>query len=295
MAKANDTAVITSLVFKGNVTMDKKILKKPLQLNLRKFVSPKFSELEFITTDNTGYFELLPEKITSEPERKFELSVHNDRQEEYTVLVTDPYKKMSKSLAASLLFEDYSPRSYAQNSQAFVLKNGEVVKVLKSVVVTSKKDNSFFNISKPGPNVCGDYVCLNGILNCTNHPNDRYEPIVGRSYGVRNFGGSSTVTRETYYGCTALTQQAKNEYLFSMNGIYNRKEYYVTDLTKVDAGDPQYLSTLYWNYSVLTNANGEATVTFYTSDIEGKFRIVVQGITKDNVVYGEQFFEVKAR
>jgi hypothetical protein len=50
---------------------------------------------------------------------------------------------------------------------------------------------------------------------------------------------------------------------------------------------------LYWNYCALTNANGELELSFYTSDIPGKFRIVVQGIAKELVLYGEQFFEVR--
>jgi hypothetical protein len=283
---------VTSLGFKGKVMLYKKVLKKPVQLNLRKFVTAKLSELDIIATDSVGRFEIAPEKIITEPERKFEVSVHNDRQEEYTVTVDNPYKAMNRSLAASLVFPDYSPRSFAQSTQAFVLKAGQVAKTLKTVVVTSQKDNRWYSSPKAGTNVCGDYVCMNNILNCTNHPNDRYEPVVGRTYGTRSFG-SSTVTQTVYYGCTALTQQAKNEYLFSMEGIYNNKEFYVTDLTKADIADPQFLSTLYWNYSVLTNANGEAELTFYTGDIPGKFRIVVQGVTTGNVVYGEQFFEVK--
>jgi hypothetical protein len=292
MAKAgNASPVYTSLQFKGKITLNKKLLKKPVLLNLKNFITPKFSELAFINTDSMGNFELLPEKIISQPETKFEITVRNDRQEEYAVTVTDPYKAMNKKLAASLTFPDYSARSFAQSSQAFVLKPGEAAKTLKTVVVAAKKDNSFFNARKPGANACGDYVCLNGILNCTNHPNDQYQPEVGRMYGNR-FGGT-TVVQMMYYGCTALTGPVNNDYKFSMQGIYNKKEFYVTDLKKADATDPQYLSTLYWNYSLLTNVDGEADLFFYTGDITGKFRIVVQGVAKNYVLYGEQFFEVR--
>jgi hypothetical protein len=281
-------AVIDSLQFKGKITINKKALKRPVLLNLKNFVTPKFSELQLINTDSTGKFELLPEKIVGEPDRKFEITVRSDRQEEYAVAVNDPYAAMNKNLAASLLFPDYSPRSFAQSSQAFVLKKGEVVKTLKTVVVKATKDDRTYLV-QPGTNACGDYVCMNGILNCTNHPNDRYQPVVGRTYGTR-YGAGSAVTPMRYDGCLALTN---SEYKFSMQGIYKQKEFYVTDLTKADISDAQYLSTLYWNYSALTNANGELELSFYTSDIAGKFRIVVQGITKDLVLYGEQFFEVR--
>jgi len=34
---------------------------------------------------------------------------------------------------------------------------------------------------------------------------------------------------------------------------------------------------------------------FYTGDITGRFRVVVQGVTSRDVVYAEHFFEVKDR
>ena len=71
--------VIDSLQFKGKITINKKALKKPVVLNLKNFVTPKFSELQLINTDSTGNFKLLAEKISSEPDRKFEITVRNDR------------------------------------------------------------------------------------------------------------------------------------------------------------------------------------------------------------------------
>lgn len=289
-----DTAVFSSLIFTGKVILNNKKLKRPVQLSLKKFISPKLSELEYLSTDSTGNFELSAGKITSEPERKFEVSVNNERKEEYTVTVTDPYKNLNKTLAASLAFPDHTIRSFAQSSQAFVLKNGEVAKTLKTVVITSKKDERLFFSRTPGTNICGDYVCMSGILNCTNHPNDRYEPVAGRSYGSRAFAGG-TVTSMVYYGCAALAQPENNEYRFTMEGIYYKKEFYVADLTKADISDPQYLSTLYWNYAVTTDKNGEAELSFYTGDIPGKFRIVVQGVAIGNVVYGEYYFDVSGQ
>ena len=145
------------------------------------------------------------------------------------------------TLAASLFFPDYNQRGFAQSSQQFVFKNDEVVKTLKAVTVVAKKDDQWYGA--PGPNICGDYVCLYNILNCTNHVNYGYQPVVGASYTVRQFGGNTT-SRVVYRGCTDLAIQEKKEYLFAMEGIYSAKEFYVADLSKTDLSDPQYLSTL---------------------------------------------------
>ncbi len=62
------------------------------------------------------------------------------------------------------------------------------------------------------------------------------------------------------------------------------------DVTKID-----YRSLLYWNPSVITHSNtGTTTVSFYASDLTGKFHIVVEGITeKGTPVRAELFIFVE--
>jgi uncharacterized protein YfaS (alpha-2-macroglobulin family) len=70
-------------------------------------------------------------------------------------------------------------------------------------------------------------------------------------------------------------------------------EFYVEDLSKKEVSGPQYLSTIFWKHAIVTDEKGEASVEFYTGDITGRFRIVVQGITDNDVIYGDRFFEVE--
>ena len=60
-----------------------------------------------------------------------------------------------------------------------------------------------------------------------------------------------------------------------------------------DKLEPAFVSTLYWNHGVLLNSKDQE-FTFYTGDITGKFRIVVQGMSNTDLIYGQQFFEVKS-
>jgi hypothetical protein len=62
-----------------------------------------------------------------------------------------------------------------------------------------------------------------------------------------------------------------------------------------DPQEPAFFSTIYWNYGLILNGNKEANLEFYTSDITGKFRVVVQGITNNDVIYGEHYFDVKPK
>jgi len=51
---------------------------------------------------------------------------------------------------------------------------------------------------------------------------------------------------------------------------------------------------LNWSPNIYTNKKGKISTSFYTSDITGKYAIVVQGITKEGQpVYQEKIFTVK--
>ncbi len=56
---------------------------------------------------------------------------------------------------------------------------------------------------------------------------------------------------------------------------------------------PDTRNLLYWSPSVSTDKDGKGQIQFYTSDITGKYRVVIQGITKEGVPgYSSTTFEV---
>ncbi|HEY0770895.1 MAG TPA: hypothetical protein VGD31_11225, partial [Sphingobacteriaceae bacterium] len=59
---------------------------------------------------------------------------------------------------------------------------------------------------------------------------------------------------------------------------------------------PDLRSSLYWNPTVQLDATGEATFTFYTSDVTGEYLLQVEGLTNDgNPFYAEKPFVVEFR
>lgn len=57
---------------------------------------------------------------------------------------------------------------------------------------------------------------------------------------------------------------------------------------------PEIRSTLYWNPDIITDDQGEATISFYTADNTGTFSLHLDGMThKGEPVFGEETFEVK--
>jgi hypothetical protein len=276
-----------SLTFTGYVLKNNKPLKKPIQVIATNVIDSKISALDGLTTDSTGKF-MLPMNMIENLSSKgvIKLAVLNEDKHLYKIVLNDPYKALNSKLASLLQLENNRLFTASQSSRADVLPSGEVAKKMAVVVIKTKKDNSIY--WSKGANVCGDYGCLYKLLNCLNHPpgtNGTHAPIVGGRYMV--FG------RETiYYGCSELWKGKNKDYEVTIDGIRVPMEFYVDDLSKKELSDPQYLSTIYWNHAVVTDSNGEASMEFYTGDIVGRFRIVLQGITENDVVYGEQFFEV---
>jgi hypothetical protein len=57
---------------------------------------------------------------------------------------------------------------------------------------------------------------------------------------------------------------------------------------------PDYRHTLYWNPFVKPENDKSATVSFYTSDLNGEFEIIVEGITSEGkMLCGYSRFQVK--
>jgi MG2 domain. len=100
----------------------------------------------------------------------------------------------------------------------------------------------------------------------------KYEP---REDGVWHVADEKTVEyRGPYYS---------DEELLRMNniqrekGYYGKREFYQPDEFDLLSSVPDSRNTLLWDPGVVTGENGEATVSFYCSDINNKFMVHVEG------------------
>ncbi|MDR0231117.1 MAG: hypothetical protein LBI82_03245 [Dysgonamonadaceae bacterium] len=113
------------------------------------------------------------------------------------------------------------------------------------------------------------------------------------------FGGKdfecivSFITRE---GNLPLFQLSGESQLFSYDypspsPVFDMPDY-STDLVK-NSRKPDFRHTLYWNPFVATNGQS-ANLSFYTSDLSGEFKVVVEGINANGeIIRGVSYFQVK--
>lgn len=276
--KPSDTIkTMDSLLITGVVKKNKKPPIVPINLAV------KVDSL-FVTFDTSakGDFNLnIPELIT-EYGKKVYLFVNDEKKERFDIQIDDPFGQMSKNLSKTETSSIQLEPLIIANNADLVLKNNERAIQLREVTIKNANDKSFYY--SRGANACGDYVCLNSILNCSNHFNDpqNRQPVAGITYK-----GSES----PYLECTKTNITSK--YFVEVAGIRYHKEFYLNDYK--DPLEPAFFSTIYWNYGTTIDPKKETELSFYTSDITGKFKVVIQGVTGDDVVYTENKFEVKQK
>lgn len=137
---------------------------------------------------------------------------------------------------------------------------------------------------------------INKIMSFDPHQVKSVE-VMNRKYylGVSAFEG--IVSYRTYRGDLGGFQPDVRSLIMSYDGLQLQREFfsphYETSLQR-ESTLPDTRNLLYWGPSVITDQEGKGQIHFYTSDITGKYRVVVQGITKGGIPgYSSTTFEVR--
>jgi len=253
------------------------------------YCGDKESEKTFIEVNSKGYYKVLPEAMQ-----------HNQRGYVYFKLlynkdnigvrrISDPgYERLKRQLSdKNFIYELPGMQVKKEPVKAQRLKIARNVNQLKEVVLTArvKKTRRFADKymgtldSLAAPT---DYVCHLNVLNCRNHSINGRRPVEGEIYKDPLTDMKMAPYRYPKYTEDELLEK------FSMTrikGYYPPTEFYspVYDKEIIDNTD-DFRNTLFWKPDLITSANGTAEVEFFTSDINSKFRVVVEGVTADGLL-----------
>ena len=121
--------------------------------------------------------------------------------------------------------------------------------------------------------------------------------IVDRMYFLGNLTYYGIMNFTTYTGKMEGYDLDPQAVVLDFKGLQSQREFITPDYTvkdQVNTRLPDFRHLLFWSPDVNTNEKGKNELSFFTSDIPGKYVIVVQGITKDGKTgYQEQTIEVK--
>jgi hypothetical protein len=162
---------------------------------------------------------------------------------------------------------------------------------LSEVKIVSQQELDQLTIDKLNrdydPN-CGDYVCKFGILNCKAHVLEGSRPVIGEQYALR---GKGVIV---YTKCVGSGYQKPSNNIL-LPGVNLPRNFPAPDYGKESLSTPEVMSTLFWRPNIFTDKNGNAELQFYTSDLSGSHKIILQGveIVTSKGIYARAGFTVR--
>jgi hypothetical protein len=266
------TATVQKDCDAGDVYLRDRKSKKPVDIMI---MSGK--NIYSMATDAAGHFELPAEALRMNDGEKATIAVvKSSSAQDYTLTLYNKCAAVDTALAGVWYPDAGFPKAELSVQEQQYLK-----KAMKAVVVTAKKYDNFAAGVFQSTN-CNDWICMYNILNCPNHPSG-IRPVDG---GVYTYHGQQV----TYHACKGGEQDAS--YVKQVKGTYYPKEFYVADYEKFNPTEPETMTTVFWNYAILTDEQGEATIHFSTNDLNGRFACVLQGYTTAGAISAKTFFKV---
>ena len=228
-------------------------------------------------TDSDGHFTIPHNTITSKGGDKIILSVITKKsQEDYSIILQNTYDSVNNALASTWWYSQHVTKDNTTFEESEKLKPFNSLKAIKGIVIKGKSSQDDLTPSSDAP--CYDWVCQFGALNCPAH-HFGTKPIIGKNYQYippAKHPGNIIIIK--YRGCIL-----HNPYPFinEINAIHIAEDSYSTDTTNTNSLKPSMLSTQYWSPIVLTDENGDATITLTSNDRKGPYYNIIQGISSE--------------
>ena len=212
--------------------------------------------------------------------------------------LNDPFEIINKNMASYEFIYPIPGLERENENLSDSISPGKGLINIKPVTIRSRKQNIIrgkYMGALDSIASASDYVCPYGVLNCPRHPPDAPEvivpgaghynpkPVPGKQYLVVYLYGTPG---EYYRPITYRLHRYSEEELLKLNNYsrvkayYGRHEFYQPDYDKemTDPKIPDYRNTLLWAPSVITDKNGEATLSFFCSDINTDFSGRIEGV-----------------
>lgn len=250
---------------------------KPEKFKLRQLVFTSKERAVQVDINNEGRFSILPQELITD--RGIEWRIPYDKNSEtfYTLKINNYATQFDNRVrSGSALFMPAKFAGLSYNKPVPIKPSGNG-RLLREVVVKAK--GPYKNADSGFPR-CSGYICINSILNCPLHPNERGIPEEGQAYmayPIDNF---------IFYRCVT-----------SSAFVQRPKVFPAIDFTKEQLPEPVFETTLYWNPNIDTDPEGKANFSFFSNNLDGDFLIIVQGIesSKGIPLYGKGGFKVEQK
>jgi hypothetical protein len=286
-------------------------VKRKKEKSLEQFilVSDVNDNSQWIETDSTGYFAIDAGIMKNLQRGYLYLKPLLSKEFKPELNIEDPFSSINKIRPVKETFyplANRNDRPKEETARPPVIRLDSVI-ALDEIVVTAKaqrpfRDKYMGHLDSLAQKDFGPWVCEHGWLEnylpgYTHHhdptycpwPNDAGKhslPVIGKTYYImkaKYYDNHRFDVEDEKY----ITYQGPNysdEELLKMNnlwrvkGYYSTPEFYQPDDMEIFSSLPDARNTLLWAPSIITDEKGEATVSFYSSDINTGFTGRIEGV-----------------
>lgn len=245
-----------------------------------------------ISTDSAGRFFLDPAILASG--NRLYIKYPGQGRQPFTMTIADPFTAIAAAEKNKTVYYPPSLKRIQAPDTAVIFNRFS--KTLAGVEISARgakttwpkylgKLDSLAKLEGPA-----DYVGACGLLNCPACGGGT-KPVEGKEYseyiGNRRqeivshpFAFSAEEMKKVKYHYPAFTE----EQLLKKFNLAVANGYYISPEFNQPNGVPDFRKTLAWMPDIITNEQGEATVSFYCSDVYGRFQVSVEGLSEEGLM-----------
>lgn len=287
-----DTRSVISDSITGNLSFQDRRNNSQPSPNLLFVFNAEEKNNTLLSTDSAGRFFLDPTILASG--NRLYIKYPGQSRQPFTITVADPFAAIATAEKNKTLYYPPSLKRIQVPDTAVIFNRFS--RTLAGVEISAKGAKTAWpkylgkldSIAKlEGP---VDYVGACGLLNCPACGGGT-KPVEGKEYseyiGNRRheitshpfaFTGDEMKKVKYHYPTFTEEQLLKKFNLAVANGYYISPQFNQTSDT------PDFRKTLAWMPDIITNENGEATVSFYCSDVYGRFQVSVEGVSEQGLI-----------
>jgi len=237
------------------------------------------------------------------------LKAHSIQSQVGNIYYADQQQKFSyPEVMDTIPFFGKSTHQYYLDDYTRFITMEEVLREYVEGIRLRKNNNSFnlrlFNDSYQNYFETEPLILLDGVPVFDMNQLIAFDPLkikkidlLNQQFYQNKFVLNGILSCNTYKGDLDGFSLDPNALVFAYDGLQLKREFYqptYKEDQKTLNGLPDFRNVLLWNPELSTDKEGKQKVSFYNSDIAGKYLVVIQGITNNGVAgFSQQYFEVK--
>jgi hypothetical protein len=185
---------------------------------------------------------------------------------------------------------------YLDDFRRFITMEEVLKEYIKEVRVRNQNNKFYFNIKNPAVKNFFEndpLILLDGVPVFDAGTIMAFDPLKIKKIEVvteRYYAGpivcDGIITFKTYEGDLAGYELDPNAIVLEYEGLQRQREFYspvYETAEQIESRIPDFRNLLFWSPEINTDASGKTKISFYSSELVGKFVVCVQGLTQSGL------------